>query len=269
MNMYKLHFYIIYMKKPIINIFISNINKKSNININKLLKILSKEELIELNNKKNYKSFYKYVYSRYMLKYCLSKIFNINIKNIIINRMSNWSLYINNKDIKKTNVSISYSNNIIICAIWINVKKLWIDVEYKKYISKKEIINLNNEILHEKEKKYHNNTLNDFLNIWTIKESFAKAIGLWLAMDFKNILIFYWKYNYLYTTINNLNEFNLNSNNLSILNFLYNEKYHISLVFYLKNFFDIYNINIHLFWSNDNINISNIYKTKNIIKINI
>ena len=153
----------------------------------KLLTVLSKDEINNLNLIKNEQAQVKYIQSRFIVRSILAKELDVKPQNVIIklqnNKPINDQIYFN----------LSHSNNLI----WLALSKshdLGIDVECKTRNISPRILNAH--FLHQEEKNFINNKNKaDFFKFWTRKEAIGKLIGSGLTKEILSINTVDWKIN--------------------------------------------------------------------------
>lgn len=132
---------------------------------------------------------------------------NFNIKNheiAITRNMYGKPFYLNNRDIS---FNISHSGEWVVCAVDSN--QLGIDIEEMKRVDYKLI----HDIATKDEFKHYQSTsnkLNTFYKIWTLKESYVKALGIGLSIPFDTINI---NFNSYPNTFNGFYFYNICLNN--------------------------------------------------------
>ncbi|PIF04385.1 MAG: hypothetical protein CSA86_02065 [Arcobacter sp.] len=112
--------------------------------------------------------FIRSLLSSVLFYYALNKN-GIDKKDIIIEKSLRGKPFLKNS--KNIDFNITHSGHWVACAI--DVNDVGIDIEYMKDINLTDF----EEILTTKEISYINNKQENFYQIWTLKESYIKALG--------------------------------------------------------------------------------------------
>lgn len=161
--------------------------------------------------------------SQVLLRTTLMKEFNIKPKNMDFGFGEYGKPYL--KDVPDLHFNLSHSGDWAVLAV--SDKEIGIDVEKEKnidldigkeYFSYTENIYLNTI---SKEKKYE-----AFFKIWTLKESYIKAIGLGLNKSLKSFSVMNLRNMYIITDNDKKDDIIWNSNYFKIDNY-----YHVSVFF--------------------------------------
>jgi len=115
------------------------------------------------------KDYIRSILSSALLYYALNKN-GIDKKDIIIEKSPMGKPFLKNS--KNIDFNITHSGNWVACAI--DTNNIGIDIEQIKDINLTDF----EEILTKEEIKYINNKEENFYQIWTLKESYIKAIGM-------------------------------------------------------------------------------------------
>ncbi len=147
---------------------------------------LSEKKIKELKAYKHSDAMLSSLLGELVAKYAIAKNFNIPIKEIVFNKVKNGKPIVSGH--KNIYFNISHSKNIVICAvsnsvIGIDIESLDRDVKFKS---------LTKRFFSEQEIKLVNNST-DFLNIWTLKEAYLKAIGTGISGGLQNFTVPYLK----------------------------------------------------------------------------
>jgi len=157
----------------------------------KIREILDSEELIMLSKYKG-KRKAQFAYSRYLVKYQLSKLMNTPLSNVKLIKTKTGKLFLSPECIESKNMfqfSISHSENVCVCSIS-KTSKVGVDIENVVKYSRLEIMY---KVFNKGEQQQVNNQhsqdakLKEFYRIWTRKEAFFKAINDGSSIYFKNI----------------------------------------------------------------------------------
>ena len=172
-----------------IHVWYSKIDKQSHF-YKQLYTYLSKEELAKFQKLKLEKVKTRYIFSKGLTRYYLSKYTNKSPKDIVIlhNEYGKPKCTLN-----KIEYNVSHSGNIIIHA-FTKVNPIGIDIEYKKDINNYKTLakRFFNEIEYNNIANTQINKQRDlFYKIWTAKESYIKFKGKGLFLDLKNFYIKY------------------------------------------------------------------------------
>lgn len=172
-------------------ILIFFLENKSSPDINRILKYLTDDEKYKASQLSNKDSYWEYIASRYLIRFGSEKFFKIDSKNIIIKYSDKW-VKLENFFNNEVNISISHTKNLVCFALGKDVLRIWIDIEYFRNIPQNDIKEISWSILSDKEKNILHYpikllTSKKFLQYWTIKEAFSKAIWLWLKTPFNLI----------------------------------------------------------------------------------
>ncbi|WP_122893738.1 4'-phosphopantetheinyl transferase family protein [Arcobacter peruensis] len=118
------------------------------------------------------KDYIRSLLSSVVLYYALDKN-GIDKKNIVIEKSPMGKPFLkNSKDFKNIDFNITHSGDWVACAI--DSGGIGIDIEQIKDIDLTDF----EEILSTKETDYIDGNLENFYQIWTLKESFLKALGV-------------------------------------------------------------------------------------------
>ena len=129
-----------------------------------ILKYLSEEEIAKANRYKIEDDKIRSLLSSYLLKYVL-KDNNVDNYNIIVNEFGKPYLEGN-----KFYFNISHSHDFVVCAI--SNKEVGIDIEKVRPVNELVL----NKCFTNEEKDFVKNE-QDFIKVWTLKESYIKHIG--------------------------------------------------------------------------------------------
>ncbi len=149
-----------------------NINEKT-FNENDFIKILSTEELLKIQNIKNFNRKMQFIIGRITLRKYLSTIFLKTPNDINISIKENGAITINESP--KIYVSLTHSQNLV-CAV-INDSPIGVDIEYHK--DRKDFLKLANfsfskEIISSLLLKNEEEQKQIFYDEWTKKEALFK-----------------------------------------------------------------------------------------------
>ena len=167
-------------------IFIKKINKVS-------LEILCDEEIKESKNFKIENDKLAYLSGRYWIRSIVGDYFKMNPKDLTFNIDKNGRPSIINIWNKNLDFNISHSDEFVILAMS-NRLRVGIDIEKIRDI---DIDLISYNCFSNKEKKYlkeKNDKLVNFFKIWTLKESYLKALGCGLVEKIKDISFYFDKY---------------------------------------------------------------------------
>jgi 4'-phosphopantetheinyl transferase len=126
------------------------------------------------------KDYIRSLLSSALLYYALNK-HGIDKKDIIIQKSPMGKPFL--KNLKNIDFNITHSGNWVACAIDIN--NIGIDIEYIKDINLTDF----KEILSTKEINYIDEKLENFYQIWTLKESYIKALGVGVYQSLSSFTI--------------------------------------------------------------------------------
>lgn len=161
--------------------------------LDKLLSILSSEERQRAAAFKKEKDFIRYTVGKLMTRNVIAGMTNIRPEKIVFRTDKYDRPFLDYPDLDDSDFNLSHSGDYVVLAI--SNTKVGIDIEKIKPID----LSIANDCFHEIELEYlHNNPdkrLETFYKIWTLKESFIKAIGQGLSYPLKNF--------YFYVTPNN------------------------------------------------------------------
>jgi len=129
------------------------------------------------------KDYIRSLLSSALLYYALDKN-GIDKKDIIIEKSPMGKPFLkNSKDFKNIDFNITHSGDWVACAI--DSGGIGIDIEQIKDINFTEF----EEILSPKETEYINGKLKNFYQIWTLKESLLKALGVGVNKDLSSFTV--------------------------------------------------------------------------------
>lgn len=155
-----------------VEVFTSKISK---INISdSILSFLSKETLEKINSYKNKEDVLRTVTGELLIRTIIQKKLKIKNKDIVFKKNEYGKPYLKNS--KNFYFNISHSGEWVVCAI--SEKEVGIDIELIKPLNLEDV-----KIFFSKKeydvfiKKKEDEKLSYFYDIWTLKESFLKAIG--------------------------------------------------------------------------------------------
>lgn len=198
-------------------------------NPTRYLRILSNEELNEVNRLKFDKDKKVKVISRFLLRYLLSKYLRQKPEDLTFVKNSFGKISLSNSYLSKIKFNYSHSNGIILYSfalnddIGIDIEKINLKIEFKElaiiYFSKKEI-----EFMGEATSQ--NAVVRNFYRIWTRKEALLKALGTGLINDLNFLDVIKDE-----VTISNLNNINLAQNRFIIQDIDVNPDYKSALAY--------------------------------------
>jgi 4'-phosphopantetheinyl transferase len=167
-----------------IKVYFCNLIKEDLSKNNYLIKnLFFEKELEELFKKKQVVDKNRTIIGRLMIHYSLMKDFQLTYKDIIIIR-NNYGKPVLLNNMNNINFNVSHSGNYVVCAIS-KTNKIGIDIEEVQTFQKQvcELFMTKNELLSYK------GSLDDSLvtSIWTMKESYLKAIGTGLLGHINHI----------------------------------------------------------------------------------
>ncbi len=143
---------------------------------------LSKEKIIKLRSYKDSNSMLSSLLGELVAKVAISRHFDIPIKEIHLGKIKNGKPVI--LDFNDIFFNISHSDNKIICGISNSV--IGVDIEHlDREINFKA---LSKRFFSKKEQDYVNDSF-DFLKIWTLKESYLKAVGTGISGGLQNFSV--------------------------------------------------------------------------------
>ncbi|MFA9421941.1 MAG: 4'-phosphopantetheinyl transferase superfamily protein [Sedimentibacter sp.] len=190
-----------------IKIYAININfKLSSTTWNDFLDIISKDRKKKINNYYFEKDKKHCIYAELILRYSLLKEYNINDKELEIeyNQYGKPKL----KKYKNIYFNISHSGNWVVCALgkW----EIGVDVEKIDTLSLNVAKNIFTKMEYNNLILCRENPEELFYKLWTLKESYVKAIGKGLQIPF-SVLEFRFSnqtiYFYTNSTLNNQYDF--------------------------------------------------------------
>lgn len=146
-------------------------------NYNRFSSYLTNEEISLLSSILNEKKRYETFFSHSLLKYSLSEM---GEKKYVLDFSTQTKPKIYNSTYT---FNISHSNSV--GAVAISNDEVGLDIEINRELDKNSLILLCNKV-----NIPITNSL-DFLNCWTIKESYLKLLGIGLVYDLSNIIIDY------------------------------------------------------------------------------
>lgn len=152
----------------------------------KLVNVLSPKNQERLQNYKNYKSVCESVIGELLVRYYLKIKYGLNDEQITFSYNAYGKPFINN--LKNFFFSISHSGQWVVCAfdysqIGIDIEEI-VDIDFSiadKFFAKREIDALN--FLEGEDKR------DKFFEIWTLKESYIKAIGKGMSIPLNSFSV--------------------------------------------------------------------------------
>ncbi|MBR1419327.1 MAG: 4'-phosphopantetheinyl transferase superfamily protein [Synergistaceae bacterium] len=162
-------------------IYILNIARRLGRPVNhKYLKLFSPERQQKILNYKFNPDRNRTLYAELLARKIIARKLNVNFNKIIINRDASGRPFIDNK--YNLHFSLSHSGNYI--ALSIGTRPNGVDIETRANID----LNIAKRFFLEHEYKYilnHQNSQQEFLKIWTLKESCLKCLNLnnWSSVD--------------------------------------------------------------------------------------
>lgn len=146
--------------------------------------ILSSEEKMRAQSFRFDKDFNLYVSGKLLAKKSIASFFNLKPEDIKFKKDNYDRPFLDHSEVKDFDFNLSHSGEYVVLAI--SDKRIGIDIEEIKPID----LNLSEDCFHEKERQFLLQSGKDqlavFYNIWTLKESFIKAIGEGLSYPLKN-----------------------------------------------------------------------------------
>ena len=140
--------------------------------LSKLEKTISSQRVEYAKQYHQRKDYIRSLLSSALLYYALNKN-GIDKKDIVIEKSPKGKPFLKNlKNSKNIDFNITHSGDWVACAI--DSTNIGIDIEYMKDINLTDF----EEILSPKETEYIGGKLENFYQIWTLKESFLKALGV-------------------------------------------------------------------------------------------
>ncbi|MGG4499055.1 4'-phosphopantetheinyl transferase family protein [Brevibacillus reuszeri] len=155
-----------------------------------LMTMVSVEQQFRLRRFRQKEDCYRSLLGELLIKYILFNKRNMPLESIVINRTKYGKPFI--KDVNQVQFNISHSGLWVVCAISSN--EIGIDIEEvrqiddidlqvfcRQFFSKEETIDLYSKSITER--------LQYFFELWTIKESFIKAVGTGMYMPVKSFTV--------------------------------------------------------------------------------
>jgi 4'-phosphopantetheinyl transferase len=154
----------------------------------KVLQILSNEEKEKAYSYHNNDDVENYIIGRYLLRTELEKITGVKAKNIFFDYDANGRPHLRDKIISKLDFNISHSNKFVTLAMNTD-GRIGIDIEKNDPLD----LNMMSDVLNAKDLDFIGNMSNNkdylrkFYKLWTLKESFVKALGCGLQYPVKRL----------------------------------------------------------------------------------
>ena len=178
---------------------------------------LTTDDKKRLNKINSIKSRYEFISSHSLLNCTLSSILNIPASSLRLSYNTHGKPYLDHKCLKKNNqelfFSLSHSKEKTALAISTAIET-GLDIEQTSTRNLHSCLRLARRYYHPTEQEYIHSTKNEhkqlkrFYKIWTLKESYLKAIGTGINIELKS-LCFTINYDTVHLWINNIKQNNV------------------------------------------------------------
>lgn len=191
-------------------IFAVNIRKIEEFNLNHMLTFVSKNRIDKVNKFLRYEDKVRSLIAEILIRVIVHEELGIRNSQIKFSTNSFGKLFLNN--CKDFYFNISHSNDWIVCIsanchVGIDIEKIE-PIDYLS-ISKNYFTNKEYEYISQSS---CNQQLENFYRIWTLKESYVKALGYGLNLDTRSFSISINKYNDI--KLRNRNNYNFKEINI-------------------------------------------------------
>ncbi len=144
--------------------------------------ILSKKEISKANHFKKKADKRTYIIGKYLTKKIISEYLKVEPENITVEADKNGRPHLHKPKISRFDFNLSHSGDWIVFA-FVGAGQIGIDIEKIRPIN----LRIAREYFTPSEQSYafNDKTLDNFYKLWTLKESYTKAIGKGLSFPLK------------------------------------------------------------------------------------